>query len=89
MREHADPRRNDSRKLTAGYDSNHAGLAPCCRNIDVPDIRMRVRRTYKDHMRHARHLHVTDIEAAPLQQPIHVRPRHGLADIGVRSIEHR
>ena len=40
-------------------------------------------------MRHPRQLHVADIEPAPLHQPIEVRPRHRLADIGVRPVEHR
>ena len=40
-------------------------------------------------MRHARQLHVADIEPAPLHQPIEIRPRHRLADIGIRPVEHR
>ena len=38
-------------------------------------------------MRHARQLDVADIEPAPLHQPLEVRPRHRLADIGVRPVE--
>ena len=40
-------------------------------------------------MRHARQLDVADIEPAPLHQPVEVRPRHCLADIGVRTVQRR
>ena len=40
-------------------------------------------------MRHARQLDVADIESAPLHQPVEIRPRHRLADIGVRTVQRR
>ena len=40
-------------------------------------------------MRHARQLDVADIEPPPLHQPVEVRPRHRLADIGVRTVQRR
>ena len=40
-------------------------------------------------MHHARQLDVADIEPAALHQPVEVRPRHRLADIGVRPVQRR
>ena len=57
--------------------------------IDPDDPRMRMGRAQEHHMRHARQFHVADIKPASLHQPLEVGPRHRLADIGVRPIEHR
>ena len=90
MREHADPRRDDGRKLLAGDDGDDARHAPSPQSASIADdLRMRMGRAQEHHMRHARQLHVADIEPAPLHQPLEVRPRHRLADIGIRPIEHR
>ena len=40
-------------------------------------------------MPHPRQFDVADVETATLHQPIEVRSRHHLADIGVRPIEYR
>ena len=89
VREHADPRRDDGGKLLAGHDRDDAGHAPRRGGIDAGDPRMRMGRAQEHHMPHARQLHVADIEPASLHQPLEVRPRHRLADIGVRPIELR
>ena len=65
------------------------GMRLRCGGVDASDLRMRMRRAQEHHMRHARQLHVADIEPAPLHQPLEVRPRHRLADIGIRPVEHR
>ena len=55
----------------------------------LDDSCMRMRRTQEHHMPHARQFHIADVEPAALHQPIEIRPRHHLADIGIRSIELR
>ena len=57
--------------------------------VDADDFRMGMRRAQEHDMRHARQLHIADIKPASLHQPLEVRPRHGLADIGIRPIQHR
>ena len=88
MREHADPRRDDGRKLFACHDGDDARHAFCRAGIDPDDLRMSMGRAQEHHMRHPRQFHVADIKPAALHQPLEVRPRHRLADIGVRPIEH-
>jgi hypothetical protein len=87
VREHADPRRDDGGKLLARHDGDDAGHAPRRGGIDAGDLRMRMGRAQEHHVSHARQLHIADIESASLHQPLEVRPRHHLADIGVRPIE--
>ena len=87
VREYADPRRDDGGKLLAGHDGDDAGQRPRRVGIDAGDPRMGMGRAQEHHVPHARQFHVADIEPAPLHQPLEVRPRHHLADIGVRPIE--
>jgi hypothetical protein len=89
MREHADPRRYDRCKLDAGHDGDDALHLPGGSNVDPDYLRMGMGRAQVHHMRHAWQFHVADIKPAPLQQPLEVGPRHHLADIGIRPIEHR
>ena len=89
MGEHADPRRDDFRKLDAGDHRHHARRLFRRRGVDVLNARMGVRRAQKSDMRHARQDDVADILAAPLRQAREIRPRHRAADIGVRPIERR
>jgi hypothetical protein len=87
MRKHADPRRNDFGKFGAGDYGYYARSFACRRRSELRDPRMRVRRTQKRDVRHARQYDVGDILAAPGRQPRQIRPRHRAADIGVRPIE--
>ena len=87
MRQHADPGRDDLRKLRAGDDGDHAGRLLRRIRVDAFDLRVRVRRAHERHMRHARQHHVADILRAALHQPRHIGPRHRAADIGVRPVE--
>ena len=90
MREHADPWRDDGRKLLAGHDRDDAGQPSAPRvGVDPDDFRMGMRRAQEHHMRHPRQFHVADIKPAPLHQPLEVGPRDHLADIGIRPIELR
>ncbi len=69
MGEHADPGRNHLGKLRAGDHRDHAGRLLGFRGFDVFDAGMRVRRTHKSDMRHARQYDVGDILAAALSEP--------------------
>ena len=89
MREHADPWRDDRGQFLPGNDGDHAGHVLCRRRVDAHDLGMRVWRAQEHDMHHARQFDVADIETAPLHQAIEVRPRHDLADIGIRPVEHR
>ncbi len=89
MRQHADPRRNDRRQFPPCDNGDDPGHAFTRIGIDPDDFRMRVRRAQKNHMRHPRQHHVADIKPAALHQPFEIRPRHGLADVGVGPIQHR
>ena len=89
VRQHAHPRRDHGRELFAGDDGDDAGRAPRRLRIDVQDLRMGIGRAQEHHMRHARQVDVADIEPAPLHQPLEIGPRHQLADIGVRPVQHR
>ena len=40
-------------------------------------------------MRHARQFDIADVKPTPLHQPVEIRPRYRLADIGIRPVEHR
>ena len=73
----------------AGHDGDDSGQALCLGGIDTDDFRMGMRRAQEHHMRHARQFHVADIKPASLHQPLEIGPRHGLADIGIRPVEHR
>ena len=57
--------------------------------VDADDFRVGMGRAQEHHMPHPRQFHVADIEPAPLHQPLKVRSRNHLADIGVRPIELR
>ena len=87
VRQHADPWRDHVAELGAGDDRDDARRFLCCRRIDGFDARVRVRRAYERHMRHARQHYVADILAAALRQPRQIRPRHRAADIRVRPVE--
>ena len=87
MREHADPGRDDGRKLLAGHDGDDAGQPPRLGGVDSDDFRMGMGRAQEHHMRHARQFHVADIESASLHQPLEVGARDHLADVGIRPIE--
>ena len=87
MREHANPGRDDGRKLRASHNGDDAGQPPrlCC--IDSDDFRVRMGRAQEHRMRHARQFHIADVKSPPLHQPLEVRARDHLADVGVRPIE--
>ena len=87
--EHADPGRDDVGELLPGDDGDDARQSPCRIGVDRDDLRMGMGRAQKHDMRHARQLDVADIVPAPLHQPVEIGPRHRLADIGIRPIEHR
>ena len=89
MREHADPRGDHGRELAAGDHGDDARHMPSLGRIDANDLGMSMRRAQEYDVPHTRQLHVADIEPASLHQPLEVRPRHHLADIGVRPIELR
>ncbi len=89
MREHTDPRRDDGGKFFARNDGDNARQALRRADLNCHDPGMCMRRAQEHQMRHAREFHVADIEPAPLHQPIEIRPRHRLADVGVRPVEHR
>ena len=89
VREHADPRRDDGGEFLPGHDSDHALDAFGRRGVDAGDFGVRIGRAQIHDMGHARQLDVADIEPPPLHQAIEVRPRHRLADIGVRPVQHR
>ena len=89
MREHADPWRDDGGEFLPGHDGNHAGHALGGGCVDAKDFRMRMRRAQEHDMRHPWQFDVADVEPAALQQPFEIGPRHGLADIGVRPVQHR
>jgi hypothetical protein len=89
MGEHADPRRDHIGQLPAGHDRDDAGQPLGGIGIDRDDFGVRMRRAQEHHMRHPGQVDVADIEPAALHQPLEVGPRHGLADIGIRPVQHR
>src|SRR6185437_12556833 len=89
MRQHTNPGRDHVGQLLAGDDSDHTGHPFRGGGIDADYLWMRMRRTQEDDMRHPWQLDVADILAASLHQSVEIGPRHRLADIGIRPIEHR
>ena len=81
MRQHANPRRDDGRKLSACHDRDHIRHTPRFDGVDANDFCMGMRRAQEHHMRHARQLHVADIKPASLHQPLEIGPRNHLADV--------
>jgi len=88
MREHADPGRNDFGEFLARNDGDDPGHLLRGAWVNPDDFRMCVRRAQKHHVRHSRQLHVADIEASPLHQPIEIGTRYRLPDVGIRPVEH-
>jgi hypothetical protein len=81
VRQHANPRRDDGRKLFARHDSDYIGHTPRFFGVDGDDPRMGMGRAQEHHMRHARQLDVADIKPASLHQPLEIGTRNHLADV--------
>src|SRR6202035_1630115 len=89
MREHADPGRDDGRKLFARYDSDDARRTSRLSGRDAHYSCVRMGRAQEYHMPHPRQFHVADVKPASLHQPFKVRSWNQLADIRVRAIKLR
>ncbi|MHC2281971.1 hypothetical protein ACVME8_008614 [Bradyrhizobium diazoefficiens] len=87
MIERAGPGRADSCQISASRDKMHALERAGFVDVDRNDLRMRMRATQERGMEHARQLEIANVAPASGQQPFGVRPRHGTADIGIRTIE--
>ena len=86
MSEHADPRRDNIREFGSGDHGDHAAHRLGGGGIDADDPGMGIGRAQEHDMRHPRQAHVADILPPALHQAVEIRPRHGLADVGVRPV---
>src|SRR4029077_1143934 len=66
--------------LGCGEDSNDAGGALRCRDLDRDEPGVRMRAAHEAGMQHPRQLDVVDVTAVPAEQALELTPRNARTD---------
>jgi hypothetical protein len=83
VREHRDPRRAVLGDRAAVETGDHPGLARSLREIELPDLRVRIGAAEEDDVREAREAQIVHESAAALEQALRVRTRDALPDVAL------
>ena len=86
MRQHANPRRANSRQVRGRHNAHNAGHGAGGIGIDVPDTRMGIGATDERHVDHARQALIAGVLALTAQQAPGVGARDAAADVAVGQV---